>query len=1107
MTAKTLFLAAVLTIADAGFAQQKTLNPKAANSAQVTSGNVRFTLLMPELVRMEWSDQGVFEERASLLMVNRKTPVPRYSVDDKGDWLVIRTDRLVVGYKKGTGKFTKDNLRIEFELNGKKVEWQPGYRDTLNLKGTTRTLDDTDGEKDVKLEDGLLSRSGWSLIDDSQRPLFDGSEWDWVMPRPDGNRQDWYFFGYGHDYKKALFDYTQVAGKIPMPPKFAFGYWWSRYWTYSDRELRALISDMRHYDVPIDVLIIDMEWHDTYGISGNVVKRDPFGQHLGWTGYTWNKTLFPEPARFLKWTDGEGLQTALNLHPASGIAPMEERYDEFAKAYGIDTTGRPYIPFRMEDKKWAATYFNTLLRPFEKDGIDFWWIDWQQWLDSKTMNGLSNTWWLNYTFFTSMERRGERRPLLFHRWGGLGNHRYQIGFSGDTHITWASLDFQPYFTSTAGNVGYGYWSHDIGGHMGGIADPELYLRWIQFGIFSPIVRTHSTKSPTIERRIWRHTDQFELMRNAIQLRYQLAPYIYMASREAYETGVSLCRPLYYEFPEHPQAYQFKNEYFFGPDLLVAPVTQKSAPGTGLSVKTVWLPEGDWYEWFTGTMLKGGQIVERSFALNEIPLYAKAGSIIPMYPKISSLQQPVDTLVLGLVPGTTGSTRIYEDDGTTSDYKTSQYSFTRVVRTLEKDSSTRITVFPRDGSFKGMASKRAYEIMLLRSYPPVEVVVNGKPYGFHQESKAGFWKYDGSQLLTVITTPPVPCNQKTEIIVRWSAVERAAEKHLNGKIGLFGRMPAIAEAMKAEVNRRDWAANAPDPVLYAANLPMMITYHPQKTVELLAAYDRKADVLVRSIMDFPRGDSAVLGSIVRQLPSLQPIVPAPQIKLERSIADRPSTVEMSCPMNNALIRYTLDGSTPDETSTKYSAPFAVATTCTITAKAFQKNMTASFPATAEFQKTFAKSVKYEHDNSPRYTGGSPLALVNGKLGTSDEYVKEWVGFQQVDFGATIELSAPKELRSISARFLNNQAVWIFLPTLVTIEISADGVNFVPVFSRDSKADAETRSDIPSTKTYAVSFAPQSVSHIRVRAKNLGSCPAWHRGAGGRAWLFIDEILAD
>ena len=116
--------------------------------------------------------------------------------------------------------------------------------DPLNLKGTIRTLDGWNGGSLDNLEEGLLSRSGWALVDDSETNLFDGNpDWNWVVTRPEGNRQDWYFFGYGHEYKKCLMDFTKIAGKIPMPPKFAFGYWWSRYWAYSDSELKELMND------------------------------------------------------------------------------------------------------------------------------------------------------------------------------------------------------------------------------------------------------------------------------------------------------------------------------------------------------------------------------------------------------------------------------------------------------------------------------------------------------------------------------------------------------------------------------------------------------------------------------------------------------------------------------------------------------------------------------------------------------------------------------------------------------------------------------------------------------------------------------------------------
>jgi hypothetical protein len=191
-----------------------------------------------------------------------------------------------------------------------------------------------------------------------------------------------------------------------------------------------------------------------------------------------------------------------------------------------------------------------------------------------------------------MERRGEKRPLIFHRWGGLGNHRFQVGFSGDTESTWASLAFQTYFTPTAANVGFGYWSHDIGGHMPGPVDPELYTRWVQFGAFSPILRTHTTKNPDAERRIWAYPPEYaRAMRDTFLLRYALIPYIYTASRQTYDTGVPFLRPMYFEYPASEEAYTFKEQYLFGDDMLVAPVVSARSKDTRLATKSLWLPPG------------------------------------------------------------------------------------------------------------------------------------------------------------------------------------------------------------------------------------------------------------------------------------------------------------------------------------------------------------------------------------------------------------------------------------------------------------------------------------------------------------------------------------
>ena len=274
-------------------------DPVADPRAVVTTGHARFTILAPQLIRMEWAADGKFEDHASLVFLNRRLPVPEFTHESAPDGTrtSIQTSTLKLVYTPGNsdGKFAPDNLSITFNLNGKEIIWRPGMVDTGNLLGTTRTLDRVQGS-DVQLEPGLISRDGWTVVDDSTRQLFDSddfsfvegerSRWPWVTPRPAGERQDLYFFGYGHDYKGALYDFTRVAGKIPLPPRFAFGAWWSRYWSYTDQQFNQLIRGFHQHDTPLDVLVIDIDWHPTFNeVAGNT-QLDASGHKLGWTGYS-----------------------------------------------------------------------------------------------------------------------------------------------------------------------------------------------------------------------------------------------------------------------------------------------------------------------------------------------------------------------------------------------------------------------------------------------------------------------------------------------------------------------------------------------------------------------------------------------------------------------------------------------------------------------------------------------------------------------------------------------------------------------------------------------------------------------------------------------------
>jgi len=791
-------------------------NPVADPKAVVTIGNARFTVLTPQLIRMEWSADGKFEDQASLVFINRRLPVPKFEVSstDIGGGLTIKTSALTLRYvstsDNGYG-FDDKNLIIRLTVDGKEVTWHPGDTDPENLQGTTRTLDGARGSKTQQpIEPGLVSRSGWALVDDSTRPLFNSTDfrflngekspWPWAMERPanetPGKYQDWYFFGYGHDYKQALGDYVKVAGRIPLPPRFAFGVWWSRYWAYSDQELDELVRGFRENDTPLDVLVIDMDWHISQEQLKAMGEKDQSGYELGWTGYTWNKVLFPDPDAFLKRIHDEGLKATMNLHPASGIQPWEQAYPAMARAMGIDPATKKYVPFDPTDKKWATSYFNFVLHPLEKQGIDFWWLDWQQQPMMTKLPGVATTWWLNYLHFTDQQREG-KRPLLFHRWGGLGNHRYQIGFSGDTISVWDSLAFQPWFTATAANVGYAYWSHDIGGHMPGAVDPELYTRWVQFGAFSPILRTHTTKNPDAERRIWAYPEPYSsVLRTTYQLREAMEPYLYTEARRTYDTGVAFLRPLYYDWPEDNAAYTSKNEYLFGDQMLAAPVTAAADKVTGLAAEQVWLPGGDWFEWPTGKHFYGDHIYDRSFSINQIPVYVKAGAIVPMQPPMKYTgEKQVDPLIVNVWPldsGKSSSYSVYEDSGASVEYQRGVFARTP-IKAAQNSDTLRVEIGPVEGNYPGMLKTRGYELRLPADWPPVSVTVNGKALKPVKPGEPGGWRFEGNTLTTII---PVPAQSTAAKVVVEVVRTEGSTPHRERIDGFAGKMTLLRAAYDA-----------------------------------------------------------------------------------------------------------------------------------------------------------------------------------------------------------------------------------------------------------------------------------------------------------------------
>ena len=321
----------------------------------------RITFLTSRLVRLEYQPDGRFEDAPTTMARCREFPEVAVTQVRGAHGLELDTEHLHIVYDEG--EFTGHGLSIAVKgnLSAYTSTWRFGQA-FKTLGGTARTLDTANGA--IPLEPGLVSRDGFSVLDDSASMELD--ENGAFRPRS-VKETDLYFFGYGHDYAQCLKDFYRLSGATPMLPRYALGNWWSRYHEYTEETYRKLLDDFAAHDVPLSVAVFDMDWHLT---------DVPYGS--GWTGYTWNKDFFPDPARFLREVHDRGLRITLNLHPAGGVQPHEEQYEAFCRAVGRDPEQKLGIDFDAADDAFMKAYYEQLHRPLEDEGVDFWWIDWQQ---------------------------------------------------------------------------------------------------------------------------------------------------------------------------------------------------------------------------------------------------------------------------------------------------------------------------------------------------------------------------------------------------------------------------------------------------------------------------------------------------------------------------------------------------------------------------------------------------------------------------------------------------------------------------------------------------------------------------------------------------------
>jgi Glycosyl hydrolases family 31 TIM-barrel domain/Glycosyl hydrolase family 31 C-terminal domain/Domain of unknown function (DUF5110) len=791
-------MALLLARAPAGSADstERTAAGEAPAGAVVVEGPARFEVLTRTLIRTEYASDGRFEDRTTFNVIDRHLPRSPFVTHREGGWRVIRTPALTLRYRLGSGRFTPGNLVVTVAVSGHPViahPWPdpsgPPAAPSHNLGGWYRSLDRWTYDHDPAcptralgpacraalppLHDGLLSTDGWYLLDDTQTALWRPGSWPEPRSPRAGPYQDGYVFGYGHDYRVALGDLARLTGPAPLLPRWMFGVAYSGCCgpDQSDDE-SSVVPGFRAEQVPVDTLIVDTQW------KTSTPAQPSTNETYGWE---WNPRSFPRPQQFLDWAHAQGIRTALNVHPA--IMEVDPRFAEAAGiAGGLVAGGRGADGWNWSDPHHARSYL-WLHQPFERQGVDFWWLDWCCERQSQVaMPGLTPDSWVNQLYAEDRIRHDLRGFVLsrigasWQRWletypsGAWADHRSAVHFTGDTWSTWNTLAYESTMTAREGNLGIPYVSHDIGGYLGapgrqdGRDTDDLYARWVELGTFQPVLRLHGTGA----RLPWQYGAAARAAADAfLRLRDELMPYLYTTAREAYDSGIPMVRGLYLDDPDEPLAYRFDQEYLLGDELLVAPVT---APGEVASTP-VWFPPGEWVDLFTGRHHRGPATESLDSPLDRIPAFVRAGSVLPMTPRSDRLGvQPAARTLLRVYAGGAGSYSIYDDAGEGLGYLDGEYART-LVRHDERFGAERITIGAAQGSYPTQAAERAFTVDLVGVSEPSGVRVEQAALAPIAAGAAGpGWWYDAVARTVHVTLPPTSTHRGVDILVEAGGID-------------------------------------------------------------------------------------------------------------------------------------------------------------------------------------------------------------------------------------------------------------------------------------------------------------------------------------------------
>ena len=686
-----------------------------ANPKSIVKGDkYRFTVLTENLIRLEYSENGIFEDRATEHVFNRRLDVPKFQVIEDASTVTIVTEVFKLIYVKNSSfKANRvapaNNLRVEFleniDPNRPNRYWYYGMPEVKCYGAPGFELFE---KKKVKLDNGLFSLDGFVTIDDSNS-LIIGE--DGVFSPKEFPSTDVYLFVYFNDFSKCLQDYYKITGFTPLIPRYALGNWWHRNYKYGDEKLENLVVKFKENGIPISSIILNNDWH---------LRNDSKNVN---TGFTFNTSIFSNPSKTINMLHDSGIKVGLTINPFEGFTNIDSIYNETVKYLPADKDG--VIPFNVYDPKVIDVYLKFYIHQLDNLGVDFYFVDYA---DKSKLRELSI---MKHYQFYDMYRYSNRRPLLCGYNSCLCPHRYSVLYSGKNVVSWDSLRQIPIFNINSTNNGVTWWAHDIGGYHNGVEDNELFIRFVQLGTFSPIMKLSAEKGKYYKREPWRWgIKTYDITKDYLQLRHRLIPYIYSEAYKLSRFGIPFLYPLYYTKPEMYDDPLYSNEYYFGSELFISPILTSKDYVMDRVIHKFYVPEGVWYDFITGKRFPGNRRYVSFFKDQDYPVFVKMGAIIPMAlgEDIFSTKPPTN-MEVQIFPGKSNNFVMYEDDGETNSYLKNNFvltnidynympnNYTVIIRAIEGKGD----IIPplRDYKFVFRNTKKATDVTIYKDYEQIQ----------------------------------------------------------------------------------------------------------------------------------------------------------------------------------------------------------------------------------------------------------------------------------------------------------------------------------------------------------------------------------------------------